>query len=118
MLFHFFAAAEAQWLGKVQADVLDLPALLLDPFLHGLFVFNDFDAGLEGFERHARKAFGVEFAEADLVIVVVRGTEDSAAHTALGDEGVGALWRVDFGFVWLIKSLDMLFENPAHRLLF
>ena len=118
MFFDFFAAAKTVRFGEIQANVLGLPALLLNPFFDGLFVLNDFHPRFEGVERHAGKALGVELAEADLVIVIIRRAKNGAAHAALGNEGIGALWGIDFGFVRLIKRLEMFFENPAHRFLF
>src|SRR5260370_1278811 len=94
MLLDGFPAGQAKGLGHVQADIFRFPALVLDPFLDHLFVTHDFDAGLEGFDRHPREAVGVELAQLVLVIVMVGRAEDHAAEAALRHESIFAFRRL------------------------
>ena len=116
MLLHLFQRGQLEWLWHIQAAVVGLEALLLDPFLHHGLVLDDFHPGFEGVERHARKLFRVQFAELVLVVVIVGRAENDAAHAALGHEGVNALGRIGLRALGLIKGAEMVFEDVVHGL--
>ncbi len=111
-----FAAGELAGFGDVEAVVFGLEAVVFDPFFDDGLVLDDFDAGLEGFEGHAGEAFGVEFAQLILVIVVVGGAEDGAAEAALGDESIGAAGRVGGGAFGLVQGVEVAGEDVSDGL--
>src|SRR5258708_33162315 len=55
MLLDSFHIAQPQRLGHIQAQILPLPALVLDPFLYHLFLPHDFHPSFINFEGHSLK---------------------------------------------------------------
>ena len=118
MFFHFFERWQRERLRHVEADVLRLEALLLDPFLHDRFFLHDSHARLEHVERHPRKLFCVQLAQLVLVIVIIRRAENDTAHAALRDERINALGRFRRGAFSLVKRGEMIFEDVRDSIFF
>ena len=111
MFLHFFERRQRERFRHVEADVLRLETLVLDPFFHDRLVLHDFHARLEHVERHPRKFFRVQLAQLVLVIVIIRRAKDRAAQAALRDERINALGRLRRRAFSLIKRGEMIFEN-------
>jgi len=61
------------------------------------------------------KPLGVELAQLVLVIVIIRRTENDAAHAALRHKGVFALRRFGGRAFGLVKRGEMILEHVRHR---
>lgn len=118
MPFNLFHGGKFKRLGHVQAGVLGFEALFFNPFFDDGLVFHDFYAGFKDVERHFGEAFGVQFAQLILIIVIVGWAQNDAAHAALGNKGVGAFGRVSGRAFGLIKSAEMVFKNVGNGFVF
>ena len=116
MFLHLLPARKLERLRHVQAGVFGRKTLLLDPLFDDFLVLHDFDARLEGVERHPGEPLGVQFAELVLVIVVVRRPENLAAHAALRHKSVFALGRFGGRAFGLVKRGKMNLEHVRDRL--
>ena len=116
MFLDFLEARQLERFRHVQHGVFGLEALLLDPFLDDRLVLHDFHARLEHVERHPGKPFGVQLAQLVLVIVMVRRTEDDAAHAALRDECVTALRRLHGRALGQVERGEMSFQDVCDGL--
>src|SRR5215831_1762320 len=111
MFLDGFTRAEPDRFRQVETDELRLPTLVVDPFLHDLFVADDFDPGLERVEWHAGKPFRMKLAQLILIVVIIRRPENDATHSTLSDESVFTFGRFRSGAFGLIKRSEMTFQH-------